>query len=356
MKNVCFLIGNLNSQGGTERVTSLIANNLSEQDYKVSILSLYEGTNPYFEISNKISIYSLMPKKVSFKKAFIKIIEKIRSFIKRHKINTLIVVDSISCMFTIPAIYGLRVNHICWEHFNFNNNNGTVIRDIARKLAARYCDYVVTLTEKDRNLWKKNLRSIKADIIAIPNPSPYTNTQHKPTLEYKSALAIGRLSYQKGFDILLEVWAKFCENNDDWMLYIVGDGADKNKLLNQAKNLNISNRVELVGSVKNINIYYKMSSIYCMSSRFEGFPMVLLEAQSFGLPIIAFDCDTGPKEIIEGSNAGYVVEAFNTEAFTEKLIKTVNDYTLYEEFVENAIKNSKNFTVPIIIEYWKEIL
>ncbi|MFP3457495.1 glycosyltransferase family 4 protein, partial [Psychrobacter sp. SIMBA_152] len=109
MKNICFLIGNLNHAGGTERVTSLIANGFAERSYNISILSLVGGDNPFFNLNDNIENHFLYSKSVSFKKRILQAIYKLRQFVKKQKIDTLVVVDSISCIFTVPALVGLNV-------------------------------------------------------------------------------------------------------------------------------------------------------------------------------------------------------------------------------------------------------
>lgn len=357
MKRICFLIGNLNDSGGTERVTSLIANELSKQDYDVSILSLADGKDPFFELQPAVHTYSLYHKKISFKKNFVFAVWKIRKFIKHNNISTLIVVDSISCMFTVPALYGLNVNHICWEHFNFNVDLGVPFRRIGRKIAAKHCDYVVTLTQRDKELWERGLNIINAKIIPISNPTPYENIQHEPSLEFKTVLAMGRLTYQKGFDLLIEAWAKVCKNNTDWILRIVGSGEDEEKLKQQVKDLDIENRVDFIPATNNIEQYYRTSSFYCLSSRFEGFPMVLLEAQAFGLPIVAFDCDTGSSEIIDHDFTGMLCEAANAKALALALETMMNnsEYS-FQKMSNNSKLNSKNYTVGKITKKWENIV
>lgn len=359
MKNVCFLIGNLNNSGGTERVTSLIANKLCEDNrYNIFILSLWEGQKPFFSLNANIKTYSLYNIKPSFKKQLFPTIKKIRNFVKDNKIDVLIDVDSILCVFTVPALMGLTINHICWEHFNFNANLGVKLRDIGRKLAARYCDYVVTLTTRDKELWEHNLKNIKSLIVPIPNPTPYENIENIPSLEYKTVLAMGRLTYQKGFDLLIEAWANVCKKNNDWTLRIVGSGEDEILLREQASRLNINNRIDFVPATKDVEKYYKSSSFYCLSSRFEGLPMVLLEAQAYGLPIISFNCDTGPAEVIKDSENGFLCKANDVKELGHILSKCVNDLTVndYEKLHENALKMNSKFYISNLIEKWYSIL
>lgn len=357
MKKVCFLIGNLDNSGGTERVATLIANKLVKMSYNVSIISLTGGKCPFFELNDSIRTYSLYPDKVSFKTNFFGVVYKLRDFVKKNKIDSFVVVDSISCVFTVPAFYGLKLNHICWEHFNFNANLGVKSRDLGRRLAAGYCDYVVTLTKRDKELWEQGLKNIKAKIIPIANPTSYENTNHTPSLEYKNVLAMGRLTYQKGFDLLIDAWALVCQTNLDWTLRIVGTGEDEEHLKQQAKNLGIYDRISFVPATKSVELYYTTSSFYCLSSRFEGLPMVLLEAQAFSLPIVAFDCDTGPSEIIDNEVNGFLVNNGNINNLSKAIERIIElDNTLYSELSKNAKTTSSRFLINNIINSWKKII
>lgn len=357
MKNICFLIGSLSNSGGTERVTSLIANELAKRNNNISILSLTHGTVPFFELNDSIQTSSLYSKEVSFKKNFIGTIWKIRRFVQRHQIDTLIVVDSISCMFTVPALYGLTVNHICWEHFNFNVNLGVKSRDLGRKLAAKYCDYIVTLTKRDKELWEEGLKTIHAKIVPIANPTPYENIEHIPSIESKTILSLGRLTYQKGFDLLIEAWAQVCHVNDDWMLQIIGSGEDEKALKDQAKLLDVFDRINFIPVTRDVEYYYKTSAFYCLSSRFEGLPMVLLEAQAYGLPIIAFDCDTGPSDLIDDGINGWLIESGKVDALAKQILTCIDlDSDSYIKLSQNSGQTSLKFLAHHISKTWSTII
>jgi glycosyltransferase involved in cell wall biosynthesis len=357
LKHVCFLIGNINSAGGTERVTTLIANALTEKKYQVSILSLADGRQPFFELVPSIKTYSLYPEKISFKKNFFGAVWRIRKFVTQHQIDALIVVDSISCVFTVPALFGLKVKHICWEHFNFKNNNGVVFRDYGRKIAAKYCDYVVTLTQRDKELWEKGLKKINAKIVAIANPVSYEDIGNTPSLEYKTILTVGRLTHVKGFDLLINAWAKVAHQVPGWKVIIVGSGEDEMLLKQMAKDLGVDDSIIFAGHQKNMDQFYRQASFFCMSSRFEGLPMVLLEAQSYGLPIVAFDCDTGPAEIIENNVNGLLVESGNIIGLTNSLLELINLSNIqYGKMSSKAVENSARYSVNSIIKQWLSII
>ena len=356
-KKICFLIGNLNLTGGTERVTTLIANALAENsEYDISILSLADGTTPFFELHPSVETFSLYSHSVSMKKNFFGAVWKIRQFIIDQQVDTLIVVDSISCLFTIPALWGLKVKHICWEHFNFKNNNGTKLRDLARIWAVRYCDNVVTLTKRDKKFWDQGLKKIKAKIVSIPNPTSYKNVEHHPQLAFKVFLAVGRLVNVKGFDMLIDAWARVCHDTHGWKLRIVGSGEEERNLKQQVEYLGITEYVEFISATKNIEKYYRTASFFCLSSRFEGFPMVLLEAQTFGLPIVSYDCDTGPSELVN-TNTGILVESNNVSEFANAMANmVVCEEDKYKDLVQNSFILSSQFSIECIKKLWVKIL
>lgn len=358
MKNICFLIGNLNDSGGTERVTTLIANKLSEDNrFQVSILSLSEGKNPFFHLDSNINLYSLYEVRPSFKKQFFSTILKIRNFVKNHHIDILVDVDSILCVFTVPALIGLSTKHICWEHFTFNTNLGIKQRDLGRKLAARYCDYVVTLTNRDKELWEEGLEKINAKIVAIPNPTPYENCNNKPSLDSKIVLAVGRLTYSKGFDLLLQAWKQVVSVKEDWKLQIVGNGEDESKLKTLANQLNITDSVEFIPATQNIAEYYQSASIFCLSSRFEGFGMVILEALSFGLPVVSFNCEIGPRELLKHKFNGLVVDDINSDDLAKALNYMIDmDKEDYNFLSGTAYEFSQAYSLAKIKSMWENLL
>lgn len=356
MDNICFLIGNIDHSGGTERVTTIIANEFAKKNKQVHILSLSGGKSPFFEQCENIVNSNLFETSVSMRRHFLPAISKIRKYLTEHRIDTLIVVDSISCVFTVPACFGLKINHICWEHFNLKVNLGSRFRDLGRWMAARWCDQIVTLTERDKTFWVEKYYNVEKKITVIPNPTPYDEVDHVPSLESKMVLAVGRLDYIKGFDLLLEAWALFCRQDKDWTLNIVGGGEEELRLKQIASDLGISSRVIFLGQQKNVDQFYRKASVYCLSSRNEGFPMVLLEAQSYGLPVVAFDCDTGPAEIVKSGFNGYLVPELDIHKLSKDIqLMSDLDESEYNEFVQNSKNTTKHFNIKNIILKWTHL-
>lgn len=356
MKKICFFIGNLNLTGGTERVTSVLSNILSEKGYQVSILSIFEGLSPNFEISNNIKLYQLFSQKVSMKFNFFNSIVRIRKFVIEHEIETFIIVDSISCIFTIPALLGLKINHICWEHFNLEMNLGSKFRGIARLLATKYCDHIVVLTRTDKQKWLHYYKDINAKLHTIYNPNSFSVVP-KVNSNSKNVLFVGRLSYEKGCDLLVHAWSKVVKSKPYYKLKIVGDGIEKKKLIELCKVLNIEDSVEFMGFCNSLSQEYNDAKILCLPSRSEGFGMVIVEANSFGLPVISFDVETGPKELIENNVNGYRIFDFDLDLLKIKIIEYMEmKEDEYDVFSEKCKQSVAKFNSEDIFLIWKEII
>lgn len=352
MKKICFFSANFENSGGTERVTAIVANRLVELGYDITIISCIDGEKSFFQLSPKIKLDRLY-KGCGGLKFNLTAAYKLRQKIKEYDFDYIIDIDTIHSFFSIPATIGLRTKVISWEHFNFYSNLGVKRRKLGRTLAAKYADRIITLTNEDREAFLENL-DVKSKIDYIYNPTPYPN-EKKSLCESKIAVAIGRLTAQKGFDKLLDIWKKIEEKDSEWELYIIGSGEDREKLLKQKENLKLK-RVTFIENTKNIKEYYKKASIYLMTSRFEGLPMTLIEAQSFGLPIISYDIKTGPKDIVNNEEDGYLIENDNSEKFINRFLELSQNRKKIQNFSQNAYANSKRFKLDSIIEKWKEVL
>lgn len=348
---ICFFSGDISKTGGTERVCLLIANELSMK-HEVSILSFKNGSKATFECNSNVDLYSL---NLENTKGYLsrKIIPYVRlyRFLKKHPQDVIINVDIIYSLYTIPMKLFYKTKIIGWEHFNCHINNGVKNRDRARKLAAKYADAIVTLTEKDKNDYQK-MYNVKSYIDYIVNPS--ISLYDKSVKRDNIVLACGRLCYQKNFQELLEIWHLISDDYNEWKLMICGDGEDRNELESIIEQYKLNN-VVLAGNQSNMKKIYNSSKIMVMTSRFEGLPMVLLEAQGCGLPIISYDCLTGPSEIITSDN-GFLIPYGDKNEFANKLNILLKDSNLRHKMGDNAIKSSKRFDIEEIVKKWYKFL
>ncbi|WKL45992.1 glycosyltransferase family 4 protein [Flavobacterium pectinovorum] len=216
------------------------------------------------------------------------------------------------------------------------------------RIVAKY-DRFVVLTHQDRESWKS-----KKNISVIYNAVPNGDNKIVSSLDNKKALAIGRIVYQKNMELLVDLWAEISKKHPDWILTIVCVG-NSIELQEKIKSKSLDKIINLVPSTNSIEDYYIESSLYLMTSRFEGLPMVLLEAQNYGLPIVSFDCECGPREIINHKENGYIIEETNETDFVEKVSMILENETLRKEFGSNAKTNSLKFSEENIMQQWLEL-
>ena len=351
---ISFIISSLSNTGGTERMTCLMANELDLHGYDVSIISLTGSANSAFELNRKVSCLSLFPNVQNIRQTigFGKIVKSLRNEVVKQKSECVIIVDIGLSVFTIPALIGKNIRMIGWEHFNYNSNLHKKWRKYLKRISLFFLDDVVTLTQSDKKVYlSKKFR--KSKITCIPNPIIVNPVRAKAKLDNKIAISIGRLTYQKGFDILIDIWSEIGSKDDNWQLWIVGDG----ELYHQLR-LNIEEkgltRVKLLGERQDIEKLLYSSSLYLMTSRFEGLPMVLLEAVAVGVPIVSFDCETGPSEIVKDN--GYLIPMGNRQQFINKTLEIMNDDAERLKLGANSSGVLDNFDKDEIVMSWISLL
>lgn len=214
------------------------------------------------------------------------------------------------------------------------------------KIIQQYDSFVV-LTEEDKKAWG-NLNNI----VTIPNSIPSIPAQQS-TLIQKQVCSIGRISYQKGFDILVQVWQIVHRQFPDWHLCIVGSG-DVHDLQELITNLGVSESVSVLPSTPNIDRIYLNSSVYAMTSRYEGFGMVLIEAMSYGLPIVAFSCPCGPKDIVEES-FGTLIPPGNIYEFAKQLMSWMANEEKRKSAGIKAKESAQRFLESEIMKKWQNL-
>lgn len=219
---------------------------------------------------------------------------------------------------------------------------------IEKKIAKRF-DCFVVLTHEDRLSWKS-----MTNIKVIPNAQTFS-CEHPALLTNKKVLAVGRYTYQKGFDMLLKAWALVCEHEKDWQLHIVGDGELKGQLQQQIDGLSLNRHVVLCPPSSNMKTIYQNASILVMSSRYEGFGMVLLEAQTAGLPTVSFNCKCGPKDIIINGVTGFLVEENDIKELSNKLLTLMHDNDLRIAMGNSAFNASSRFSQEAIMQQWMDL-
>lgn len=356
MKKICFFSGDITRNGGTERVSSIIANALAEQkNDTILFLSLVEQEQkPFFPLHETIKHYALGKKWINPGPGYLKIIPLLRRFLKKREIDIIIDIDIVLDILSLPAAKGLKTKVISWEHFNYNFEMKFLYRRLILAYSVKWSDYIVTLTNGDRQSYETHFKRTK-NISAIYNPMPELEDSSEKEKE-RWLVTVGKLTFRKGMDSLARIAIKVLKKYPDWKWLVIGDGEEFDFLRNIIQKNHLENQLILTGKKDNVYNYLEKASIYVMTSRTEGLPMCLLEAKAFRLPSVSFDILTGPNEIIEHGKNGYLIPPFDCQDMTEKLMLLMGDDKLRKQFSDHAQDNIKKFQMKHILKDWNQVL
>ncbi|UDM51827.1 glycosyltransferase family 4 protein [Cupriavidus sp. MP-37] len=339
---------------GAERMTATIANALAGLGHHVTILSLWD-TSSQFPLHPGVRHEAVFARRPSFKRAYFATIAGIRRHCIRHRIDVLVQVDTMLELFVLPATLGLGLHHIAWEHCHFDEDLGKPARRLARRLAARSCRQVVVLTERDRQRWLQALRP-RSDIVCLPNPLPFPMPAAPAPRASKTVLAMGRLVPAKGFDVLLRAWQTVAAEEPEWQLVIHGEGEERTRLMALVRELGLQGSASLAGVCHDPLQTYGQASVFCLSSRYEGFGLVLIEAMAFGLPIVSTDCETGPRELLDPARDALVVATDDANALAQALLAVIRQPELAATLGANGRQKASQFALERLAQRWDALV
>ena len=374
---IVYCIPSCYNSGGMERVLSLKANYLADKmDYEVYIVTTgQKGKEPYYLMSDKIKFidlginYNEIATYPIYKKIYYKLLKQHDHRKKLEETLFQLKADIVISMFTHEMSFLYKIKDgsakVLELHFsrqfrtlhNYYNHAGLVTRVLGHYLnyrdfvAAKKYDRFVVLTQKDRLSWNGF-----SNIEVIYNPMTF-NPDSVSNYNSKSVIAIGRLCTQKGFDMLIDIWSRIDSNlRSSWSLFIYGAGPDYNQLENQINKLALTHEIKLCHPTNDIENVYKNSSIFCFTSRYEGFGMSLVEAMSFGIACISFDCPCGPSDIIDNGVTGFLIESFDCNAFASKLSELMGDIDKIRNVGRRAfVTVQKQYNIDVIMSQWIDL-
>lgn len=359
MSNIMFFSGDITRSGGTENVSIMIANALvadAETGQDFSFISLFEeNPKPFFSVDDRIKRYTLYPTVTHGIQHYLDTVKRLRKLVEQHHIDIIIDIDGILDMYSLPLKRRTGVKVISWEHFNYHQNPSVPYRKLTRRWAARKADAIVTLTEADKRLYEDNVHP-KCPVIAIPNPMQTPQPEPRYDADSHIIISSGRLTYQKGFDMLVDVAAKVLPQHPDWQWLILGEGEDRPMLEQKISAAGLGSQLILKGRVPDMADYYRKAAMFVLTSRFEGLPMVLLEAKAYKLPIVSFDCETGPAEIVTDGVNGDLVSTGDIDAAAAKINRLIEDSARRRSYAHHALDDERRFDITAIIVRWRLVL
>ena len=385
MKIVYCLVGTYYA-GGLERVTTVKANWLAEHGYEVYLVtSGHAGRPSYYPLHPSVKHIDLglcyeVQGAISRFEAYRRNLPKYR----KHKELLEQLFAEIRPDIAVAAgwhegtfLYQLKdgskkiIEHHIWRNANFalyslylkQMSHVTLLRRVKSGLLVlwnrwltykqgRYdqkFDRLVVLTEED-----KTYCTHCPTTSVIPNPITAPSSEVSP-LSDKVILAVGRLDNQKNFPGLIDIWALIAKDYPDWKLRIVGEGYTDTRILQKVKEYSLEGQFELCPFTNNVQEHYLSSSIFTMTSDFEGFGLVLVETESMGLPLVSYACPCGPRDIIRDGQDGFLVERGDMKTFAARLRQLIEDEELRRRMGQAAKVNSQRFSLDNVMKQWEAL-
>lgn len=355
-KKIAVIIDNISSAGGTERAVSSMCNGLLKfypEDYQITIISIFSKDHQasFFKLHPKIQIIHLA-KNPGFKLWnkliwYYKLVSEMLQIVRENHLDVILGTTYVHNILLPLMTRNTTTKRVGCEHVVYHYPP-KVFRQLRHWVYPKL-DTVIVLNQTEQKRF-----SFLNNTAIIPNSLPFD--QHRQaTLEEKNIITVGRLTHEKGVDLLIDIYEKIAAAAPDWTFNIYGEGEDSEALQAKIQAKNLSQYVKLNGLSKNISESYLQSSIFVLGSRTESFGIVIIEAMNHRLPVISFDAD-GPKNIVCDHENGFLVKQFDKDSFSEKLLSLIRDHEKRKAMGDKAYITSLQYKEEIIIPLWNQQL
>ena len=377
---ILYLIKAYTRKAGTERVLCDKMNYLVEHGYEIHLVTYSQGNHPYaFPLNKQIIHHDLNIRFIDLSRQ--NIVKRLFGHLilrSRFKQSLQILINEVKPDVLITTTYQLKLTNLILSvktcavkliesHISFNNV--TISEEYFREGKSRFFaflmdsfflqkigqfDRLIVLTKGDFQAWTSHNVS---NIRIIPNPvTSYPEMINEDTADDRHRIiCAGRLHEQKGFDLLISAFSLISDKCPGWIIDIFGEGEEESKLRNLIKSSGLEKRIYINAPKDDIYSEYQNSSFYVLSSRYEGFALVLNEAMSCGLPCVAFNCEYGPEESIANNENGLLVENGNVEGLSEAILWMINHPDERLRMGRNARKSSARYAKDKIMKMWEDL-
>jgi GalNAc-alpha-(1->4)-GalNAc-alpha-(1->3)-diNAcBac-PP-undecaprenol alpha-1,4-N-acetyl-D-galactosaminyltransferase len=344
--------------GGAERVMSIIANYWAARGWQITILSFDDGSLlPFYDLDKRIEYRALgIDNRDGFKLAnfsrTLGQIGRLKKAIVASRPDVLISFVNTTNIMTLLASWSLKIPTIVSEHVYPALGGLSKIGQLLQKWTYRRAALITVQTHSGLSFFPS---SQGYETLVIPNPVALPESEPIASQLFtddRHLLAIGKLIPQKGFDLLIKAFAQICDRHPEWTVTILGEGEMRSELAALCSQLRLEERVFLPGTVRNIDAHLRKADIFALTSRFEGFPVTLCEAMACGVPVIAADCLSGPREIIHNNIDGLLVVPDNVDALAVGLDILMSDPVKRQYFSHYAPKVLERFGVEPVMSIW----
>lgn len=353
MTRIAYIIQGLSNPAGMERVLTIRVNALADV-FDITVITNRQGDKPnYFALDNRIHHIDIQGN--DYKR-------ELTEILLQGRFDITVSTGGPELFFA----YGIKDGSKKILEFHFSYDVSKVwcadIRNPFRRMLTvhlqtwkrvyygRFYDRIVVLCKTDAEKWRRWVKNVEY----IYNPLTISTSQVSDCTQ-KNVITVGRLESQKGFDMLVDVWKCVHVRHPDWKLNIFGEGTDRGYLESKIARYELQNSISLPGKTDDMVSKYLNSSIFVLSSRTEGFGLVITEAEACGLPIIAFDCPSAPKELVEDHRNGYLIPLGDIEAMANKICVLIENTQRRQAFGIESAQFAQQFKMENIKKRWIEI-
>jgi len=356
MKRICLVEFDMSVVGGAEKVTASLANALCKK-YRVYLYEINKREELAYQLDASVIYIAGLKDKKRLREMIREHFFRFIKFVKAHRIDTVISIDNYPTLVVSPTRFFTRAKYIYCDHGGlmnqWNEKDITAIRFWDSFMAHR----VVVLTEKTKNdyIEKFHIKPEKMKCIynwiedeVLEARRPYNTQSHL-------ILSVGRFGEEKGYDILVKIAGKVLPSHPDWQWHVYGTGETFDEIAEQVRQQGLEKQLLLKGNVENVYQRYPEYAFFVMTSYREGLPLVLLEAAALGIPMISFDIETGPNEIIIQGENGYLIPAYDTGQMADRLVELMEDENK-RKYLAWQVKMADKFNKANILKQWIELI
>ncbi len=355
------------SGGGAERVTVSLANYWAARGWNITIVTEASAAHDAYVLEPSITRISLSLARESRNKGgvllqYYRHVMELRRTLLDTRPDVAVAMMDTACVRLALAAWGLKdIAPIGSLHSHPPCCHTKPIWKRLQSAAYGQLPAILALTQGTAAWLAQNTNARRIEVI--PNPQQWPLPDDMPKIAPDAVclagrnllLAAGRLAPEKGFDLLIDAFAELSQRHPDWDLAIVGEGAERQRLELQISQKGLERRVLLPGWAGNMADWYKRAQLYVMSSRFEGFGNTLAEAMMYGVPVISFDCETGPRNIIRDGKDGFLVPKEDTLALASALERLMADEGLRMRFGHAAREARDRFALERVAQIWESV-
>lgn len=358
--SVCFLVPNLGNMGGSVRVAVQLANALSK-DREVSIVSCMHYDKPAFSVDPSVACFDAAIGSGRIREMVARARKALPPLLKKSGCELVFGIGTYETLMAIQPCRSLKIPLVFCDHGALINQWDDKQMRMVRLLCALFSKRTVTLTSRSLEDYARLLHIPRRKLQCIPNaiPAQIADAPHCYNAESKRLLWAGRLDKEKGVDHLISIAAKVLPQHSDWKWDVYGEtvmagsGFDVHAAIKEA---GLESQLILKGRVDNMFDLYDSYAICTLTSYREGLPLVLLEGMGCGLPLISFDVNTGPADIIKEGKNGYLIPCYDIDAYARRLSEMMGNASMRSRMSQESLQAARDFSETGIVSSWEELV